>query len=357
MTATATANDEGRPARTALDDQQHQPQDTDQDGAGPAPDPFAIVWTPGQDPTPAKDDARPEPPAGSFTAWLLQRQDHPEGKIGHLAQEVAQDPDWPVEVQDLDNALDYLQRHGANYDGERALIYAWDVYEREHDARPAQLDLDQVRAWIELAYPRVNLDEAGVLHVSATDAWSGRRFKLRDLDDLLAYVAQLDREGRAGIYLRATTMDPKAGKGRGKAADSVELVGLWSDIDLDGPGHKHDPAKYDGLVLPPDEVAGRAIVDRAGLPVPSVWIHSGGGLYAWWLLDFPEDLTEEEDRKDAGRIVADLQDLLALAAKQAGHHYGTGVKDLARVLRIPGTVNRKTETGRPCRIVDQIADR
>jgi hypothetical protein len=234
-----------------------------------------------------------------------------------------------------------------------ARIGVWSEWAEE----PAQLDLDQVRAWIELAYPRANLDEAGVLHVSATDAWAGRRFRRGQLDKLLDYVAQLDRDGRAGIYLRAATMDPQAGKGRGKAADSVELVGLWSDLDIAGPGHKHDPAKHDGLTLPPDEAAARAVVERAGLPAPSVWIHSGGGLYAWWLLDFPEDLTDEQDRKDAGRIVAQLQDLLALAAKQAGHHYGTGVKDLARVLRIPGTVNRKDGLARPCRVLEQTGDR
>jgi len=230
----------------------------------------------------------------------------------------------------------------------------WDL-DWNGDQAPT-LDLDQVRAWITDAYPADFLDDAAVLQVAATDAWTGRRFRPGQVDDLLDYVAQLDRQGKAGIYLRATTMDPNA-PGRGKAEDSVELVDLWSDLDLAGPGHKHDPAEHDGLTLPPDEDTARRIVADAGLPDPSVWIHSGGGLYARWLLDTPHDLTDPQDRQDAARIVGQLQDLLAASARTLGHHYGTQVRDLARVLRIPGTVNRKVTPGRACRIVEETGAR
>jgi hypothetical protein len=85
---------------------------------------------------------------------------------------------------------------------------------------------------------------------------------------------------------------PELGRGkRGGAADSVELVGLWSDLDIDGPGHKHDPGKYGGRVLPPDEPSARKIVEVAALPMSTVWIHSGGGLYGWWLLYVPFTVT------------------------------------------------------------------
>jgi hypothetical protein len=379
MTTTAAAieNDEGRPNGTALDQQHHDPAtpdgDHDQDTSTGDDRPEVARWS-----AERHQLLQAEGPtdATRFRDWFIQQQDHADPLVRDVARDASEDKTWPEEAVNLDDLRDYFIRQGAVSEALDGLERAWSLWsslpdsdpfadlvkvadpaqdDDEHQDQTPTLDLDQVRAWIELAYPPAMLD--GVLHVSATDAWTGRRFRRAKLDALLDYVAQLDRDGRAGIYLRAATMDPKAGKGRGKAADSVELVGLWSDLDIAGPGHKHDPAKHDGLTLPPGEAAARAIVERAGLPTPSVWIHSGGGLYAWWLLDFPEDLTDPEERKDAGRIVAQLQDLLALAAKQAGHHYGTGVKDLARVLRIPGTVNRKDGLARPCRIVDQTGDR
>jgi hypothetical protein len=341
-TAAATENDEGaRLTETdALDQQHHDPATPDGD----------------HDQNTSTGDDRP---AARFRAWLVQQKEHADNLVRPVARDASEDKTWPEEAVNLDDLRDYFIREGAVSEALDGLERAWSLWSDrpldDEDQAPA-LDLDAVRAWIELAYPPPAMLD-GVLHVSGTDAWAGRRFRRGKLDALLDYVAQLDRDGRAGIYLRAMTMDPKAGKGRGKAADSVELVGLWSDLDIAGPGHKHDPAKHDGLTLPPDEAAARAIVERAGLPTPSVWIHSGGGLYAWWLLDFPEEVTDPEERKAVGRTVAQLQDLLALTAKQAGHHYGTGVKDLARVLRIPGTINRKDGLARPCRIIEQSADR
>jgi hypothetical protein len=251
-------------------------------------------------------DAGSGPDAARFRAWLVQQQDHPDGLVRTLAYHVADDDTWPEDAATQADLEHYIAgQPGVDQRSIDGLVRAWSLWQDPDQDRALELasstpdpfddlakataqlqteesapdlDLDQVRAWITTAYPSTLLDDSGVLHVSATDAWSGRRFPVGQVNRLLEYVAQLDREGRAGIYLRAATMRPDAGKGRGKAADSVELVGLWSDIDLAGPGHKHDPAKHGGLTLPPDEAAGRAIVERAGLPAPSVWIHSGGGL-------------------------------------------------------------------------------
>jgi hypothetical protein len=46
------------------------------------------------------------------------------------------------------------------------------------------------------------------------------------------------------------------------------------------------------------------------------------------------------------------QAVLGAGAASLGFYYGTGVSDLARVLRLPGTVNRKVPVDpRPCRIL------
>lgn len=210
------------------------------------------------------------------------------------------------------------------------------------------LDLTQVQSWIEL----IHGDSKGLLHVSTSNNWTGRTFTINQLDDLLRYVNECHQIRAAGIYLRACTLrgEPKLG-GRGGEVDSLEFPGLWADIDIAGPGHKTKN------LLPPDEDTARSIVGAAGLPIPSLWVHSGGGLYPWWLLRQPVMLTDQDVLERVKALSTGWQDILARGAERLGWHYGTGIGDLARVLRIPGTANLKVEgQPQPCRIVHGDGD-
>lgn len=202
------------------------------------------------------------------------------------------------------------------------------------------IDTGAVRRWLGILHG----DSPGHLQIAHTGDWSGKVFPTADLDAAAAYVARLDAERHEGIYLRITslTAPPEPGK-RGGVADSAALPALWADIDIAGPGH----AEHD---LPPDEAAGRRIVADSGLPDPTIWIHSGGGLYPIWLLDRPWLLNGELDAAKA--LAKDWQRVIEHAAAKHGWRYGRGVGDLARVLRIPGTINRKQGLARPCRIID-----
>src|SRR5687768_5550160 len=104
----------------------------------------------------------------------------------------------------------------------------------------ATFDPQAARMWLDVLYPG---DTPGMIHVSATGNWAGRAFN--DRDQAVEYMQAMDP--REGVYLRATTLrrQPATG-GRGSAADSLALPGLWADIDLAGPGHKTDQE------LPPD---------------------------------------------------------------------------------------------------------
>lgn len=147
-----------------------------------------------------------------------------------------------------------------------------------------------------------------------------------------------------------TTLRPgfQAG-GRGTASDSFELPGLWADLDLAGPGHTAPPA---GLALLPDLQAARDLVDH--LPEPTLWVHSGGGLYPWWLLHQPHPI--EGDLAELSDLSRRWHQSLTDRARRRGLHVpGTG--DLARVLRLPGTWNRKAGLERPCRILEESGTR
>lgn len=205
----------------------------------------------------------------------------------------------------------------------------------QFDTTP-QLDLSTARGWLDLLHGT----SPGWISIVSTADWKGRFFDL-ETESLGAcdYITHLDRMGAEGIYVRTTTVKEPTHRGRGGEEDSYYLPGFAGDIDIAGPGHKHDPAKFGGLMLPPDVPTAQAIVREANLPEPTLWVHSGGGLYPWWLLDNPVDLTGP-DGDGARQLAQDIQTILVRQAKKMGWHYGA-LPDMSRVLRIPGTINRK----------------
>jgi hypothetical protein len=76
---------------------------------------------------------------------------------------------------------------------------------------------------------------------------------------------------------------------------------------------------------------------------PSVIVDSGGGWHCYWLLDQPHILRNDADRKAAAALQARF--VLAIGGDP-------GAKDLARVLRLPGTLNAKYDPPRPVEIIE-----
>ena len=207
-----------------------------------------------------------------------------------------------------------------------------------------ELDREQVADWIRLLCPP---DTPGLVWVgSASSKFRGHRFRPADLERIVAKVAELDPD--PGVYLRMGTIHENTPSGgRGGTTDSVTLFGLWADLDIEGPGHKHDPERHGGRRLPPDPQTALRLIDH--LPPPSALVHSGGGLYAFWLPEYPWLLS---DYPDLPTLSADWQHSIGRRAQELGWYYGTGVGDVARILRIPGTINRKIpDQPRPCQII------
>jgi hypothetical protein len=87
-----------------------------------------------------------------------------------------------------------------------------------------------------------------------------------------------------------------------------------------------------------DMAAISAHLDALCVPTPSVLIHSGGGVHAYWLLDAPY-LTDTQERIDAAKH---------MQAAWVGLVGGdVGARDLVRALRVPGSWNYKYEPRRP----------
>lgn len=115
---------------------------------------------------------------------------------------------------------------------------------------------------------------------------------------------------------------------RGKEADARWLTALWADSDTPGD-------------------AGRNALANFGI-IPSVIIRSGGGWHGYWLLREPLRITET----NRALIKRTLKGL-ALACGS-----DTKVAELARVMRLPGTVNTKPgRDGAPCDVWDALPGR
>lgn len=203
---------------------------------------------------------------------------------------------------------------------------------------PLSADRSAVAAWIDLIHP---CDEAGytngLIHICSVGNWDGRCFS--EPADAVDYVMRLDREGAQGIYLRTTSLAsvPKQ-YSRGAAVDSKILPGFAADMDIAGPGHKTVKP------LPTTIEQCYEIIEATSLPTPTLWVHSGGGVYPWWLFNEGLDISDPQELAWAEELSTKLHDLIARWAEHEGFFYGSGVKDMARVLRIPGTVNRKPDT-------------
>lgn len=99
--------------------------------------------------------------------------------------------------------------------------------------------------------------------------------------------------------------------------------------------------EYDAKDFDGSKEAAYAAVEALD-PPPSVVVDSGGGYHCYWLFDEPFSLTTPETREEAKRLQA------AWVAFTGGD---PAVKDLARVLRVPGTLNYKYDPPRPVTFV------
>jgi replicative DNA helicase len=138
-----------------------------------------------------------------------------------------------------------------------------------------------------------------------------------------------------GVAIRKERLD---GGRRGGATDCLAIPGLWLDIDIEGPGHKG------GHQLARDRPAAHALVDTFPLR-PTAVIDSGGGLQAWWLFDELHDI--ETTTPD---LLAAWGATWTRLGSVAGIHVDN-VFDVARIMRLPGTTNRKEGLARSVQLI------
>ena len=161
----------------------------------------------------------------------------------------------------------------------------------------------------------------------------------------LTHWARLAKDITDIYYCRLQNSIGKYRNGKAKVLrlqkNAIALKSVWLDIDI-----KEAPKGYPSLndVLDALGMFRRGV----GLPPPTALVASGGGLHVYWISDKP--LTPDEWRPYA--------EGLKIAAIQQGLRCDAGVTiDSARILRVPGTLNHKTNPPKPVKLLGmQVSD-
>jgi len=151
--------------------------------------------------------------------------------------------------------------------------------------------------------------------------------EVTDLDRAAGVVVERSRS--ADVWVGVATRHGRLGSGsRGGDDDCAQFPALWADVDVQGPAHAADD-------LPPSFAAARELIAAFPLP-PTAVVNTGHGLQPWWCLAEPVDIEAIGPALD--RWEATWVRLAGQRGSSVDH-----VWDLARMLRVPGSFNRKAE--------------
>lgn len=157
----------------------------------------------------------------------------------------------------------------------------------------------------------------GFVELRALPSLAQSFFRPRDLSGISKFVeTHRDQNLYFGVASRRTRKS-------GRSENCYAVRCLYCDIDF-----KTTP-----------EAEARPRLDRFPIK-PSIVVQSGGGLHVYWLLKEPLTLPEDKDR---------LVSLLRRLAAAVGADLSSA--EPARVLRVPGTLNRKPEYDSPRPVV------
>jgi hypothetical protein len=155
--------------------------------------------------------------------------------------------------------------------------------------------------------------------------------------------ASASRNGRVDVYFSVALAKKRGGhKERLEIKDAVGMLAVVSDIDTIWSGRAN-------TALPADENAALAFIDTLAL-TPTFVVDSGHGLQSWWVFVEPWRFGDGE-REQAEQLGYAWQACVAKQAAEWGYAFDA-VGDLARVMRLPGTINAKDkENTVPTRMV------
>lgn len=151
-----------------------------------------------------------------------------------------------------------------------------------------------------------------------------------------AYFAEASQNEDKNVYLQLTLSPADYGAGgRCLNENTAALSSVRIDIDIKGAGHKKEN-------LPQDLEQAQGILNLCPV-APSLVVHTGGGLQAYWIFDALWRFANAGERQQAGLLL----ERWTRYFQQLTTFEIDPTIDLARVFRIPGTNNVKPELPEP----------
>ncbi|MGA2026261.1 MAG: primase-helicase family protein, partial [Syntrophobacteraceae bacterium] len=156
-------------------------------------------------------------------------------------------------------------------------------------------------------------------------------FASHDTDRLIQEAIKLSetRDVYLHVAVQKDAVDPHH---RGTNESAAALPGLFHDLDIKGPGHKE-------AMLPRNKTEAIQFLDALPLK-PTLIVFSGGGLYPHWLFKEPWNFESSAERAECGQLLKRWQTTINVKGYEQGWKLDS-TSDLARVLRLPGTLNHK----------------
>ena len=156
-------------------------------------------------------------------------------------------------------------------------------------------------------------------------------FDTKSLDQACNFALEQNQHGH-NVYVSMKTFETIPTKGRGCASDPGYHSMAWVDLDYGIEGHK-------SASNPPTREAAMSLLEQFPLR-PTLITFTGHGLQAFWCFDHPIDARTPEGVALAGSVIKRVQATLAHYSADRGWSMDN-TADLARIMRVPGTVNWK----------------
>ena len=183
--------------------------------------------------------------------------------------------------------------------------------------------------------------ETGFITLTTLPSRNTKWFKVSEIEKI-AKTAEIIGQ-KTNVFLGVGLRNKVLKNGlRGSEKDISCITTLYADIDVKGDAHAQKS-------LP--ETIDEAVDFLNGLNLkPSIIVRSGNGVHSYWLLDKPFKIENSEDRNNIVSIFRDFGKHINLEARKRGWKLDN-VYDLARILRVPGTINHKLKNNVKCGVI------
>ena len=189
--------------------------------------------------------------------------------------------------------------------------------------------------------------DEGFVTLTALPSRNTKWFKAGEIEKIAKTAENIGKKTNVffGVGLRSKVLQNGL---RGSEKDISCITTLYADVDIRGSAHAQED-------LP--ETIDEAVSFLNDLKIkPSIIVMSGNGIHSYWLLNTPFKINNAEDKNHIIAVFRGFGKYINLEAKKRGWKLDN-VYDLARILRVPGSINHKLANDVKCEVIESNLQR